>query len=47
MPSISSFYGIIVRMYFSDTDKHKMPHIHVFYAEDEAVTSLKQSKVPS
>ena len=40
MPSISAFYGIIIRMYFSDTDRHKMPHIHVFYAEDEAVFDL-------
>jgi hypothetical protein len=40
MPSISAFYGIIIRMYFLDTDKHKMPHIHVFYGEDEAVFDL-------
>lgn len=40
MPSISSFYGIIVRMYFTDMDKHKMPHIHVFYGGDEAVFGL-------
>ena len=40
MPSISAFYGIIIRMYFQDNDKHKMPHIHVYYAEDEAVFDL-------
>ena len=40
MPSISSFYGFIIRMYFQDNDRHKMPHIHVYYAEDEAVFDL-------
>ena len=40
MPSISSFYGIIIRMYFQDNDRHKMPHIHVYFAEDEAVFDL-------
>lgn len=29
MPVISMFYGVIVRMFFFDTDRHKYPHIHV------------------
>ena len=28
MPTISMFYGIIIRMYYVD---HNPPHIHVFY----------------
>ena len=27
-------------MYYSDTDKHKMPHIHVHYGEEEDVFLL-------
>lgn len=34
MPVISMFYGIIVRMFYFDTDMHKAPHIHVQYAEE-------------
>lgn len=41
MPTISMFFGILIRMYFSDTDKHKMPHFHAFYAGSEAVFSLE------
>ena len=33
MPIVSQFYGIIVSMYFNDTDRHHLPHIHVQYAE--------------
>lgn len=33
MPIVSQFYGIIISMYFNDTDKHHLPHIHVQYAE--------------
>lgn len=33
MPIVSQFYGIIISMYFNDTDRHHLPHIHVQYAE--------------
>ena len=33
LPIVSQFYGIIISMYFNDTDRHHMPHIHVHYAE--------------
>ncbi|MCL5991232.1 MAG: DUF4160 domain-containing protein [Bacteroidetes bacterium] len=45
MPVISMFYGIIIMMYFKDRKKHKLPHIHVKYQENEAVINLKDSKV--
>jgi hypothetical protein len=32
MPVISMFFGLIVRMYFFDTDRHHEPHFHVEYA---------------
>lgn len=37
MPVISMFYGIIIRLYFLDTQHHHLPHIHVKYTEFEAL----------
>jgi len=37
MPTISRFYGIVIRMYFSD---HPPPHFHAFYAGDEVVVVI-------
>lgn len=34
------FYGIIVSMYYIDNKKHKLPHIHIKYQEQEAVLSI-------
>ncbi len=31
MPTISMFYGILIRMFFQDTDRHKLPHFHAEY----------------
>jgi hypothetical protein len=40
MPEICRFYGIIIKMLFSDNDKHHMPHVHVYYGEYEASVGL-------
>jgi hypothetical protein len=40
MPTISMFYGIIVRMYALDNKQHHLPHVHVEYAGIEAVYEL-------
>ena len=40
MPTISLFYGIIIRMFWKDTDRHKLPHMHAYYGEYEAVFTL-------
>ncbi len=40
MPEISRFYGIIIKMLYSDDDKHSKPHVHVYYGEYEASISL-------
>lgn len=45
MPVISMFFGIIVSMYFMDNKRHKMPHIHVKYQEDEAVFSIPNGEL--
>ncbi len=40
MPVISTFFGIIISMYYLDTKQHSLPHIHVSFAEFSAVFSL-------
>ncbi|HOT27138.1 MAG TPA: DUF4160 domain-containing protein [Candidatus Ozemobacteraceae bacterium] len=45
MPVISMFYGIIVAMYFLDNKKHKLPHIHVKFQDDEAVISIPDGQI--
>ncbi|MBK1694805.1 hypothetical protein CKO09_08645 [Chromatium weissei] len=37
MPTISMFYGIIVRILFTDTKQHHLPHLHVEYQGKQAV----------
>ncbi len=45
MPIISQFYGIIIRMYFKDTQQHYLEHIHVQYNEYDAVYSIRNSEI--
>jgi len=40
MPELSRFYGIIIKMLFSDNAQHNKPHIHVFYNNYEAAIGL-------
>ena len=40
MPVLSTFYGIIVRMYKENGGRHNMPHIHVEYSGEEVVVAL-------
>ncbi len=40
MPTISMFYGIIIRMYYFDNQQHNMPHIHVHYQDDSAIVEI-------
>lgn len=40
MPLISHFYGILIRMFFNDTEKHHTPHFHAIYGEYSASYSL-------
>jgi hypothetical protein len=45
MPTISTFYGVIVSLYFMDNRRHHRPHIHVRYQDDEAVVAIDDSEV--
>lgn len=38
MPTISIFYGIIVRMFFAE---HAPPHFHVVYGDHEATIAIQ------
>lgn len=40
MPTISMFFGIIVRMLFMDTRQHNLPHLHLEYQGMKAVVSI-------
>jgi desulfoferrodoxin (superoxide reductase-like protein) len=45
MPTISMFYGILIRMFFYDTEKHHVPHIHAEYQGEMAVYSIENGDV--
>jgi hypothetical protein len=45
MPTISMFYGILIKMFFMDTDKHHLPHIHAEYSGSVAVYSIENGDV--
>ncbi|MBQ7299442.1 MAG: DUF4160 domain-containing protein [Clostridia bacterium] len=44
MPVLSRFYGIIIRMYFLQSE-HNPPHIHALYNEDVAAIDFMTDKV--
>jgi hypothetical protein len=39
------FYGVIVHLYFEGNQRHKKPHIHITYQENEAVVSIPDGVV--
>lgn len=39
MPTISMFYGIIIRMYFGPKE-HNPPHIHVYYQDNKSIFNI-------
>jgi len=40
MPELARFYGIIIKMLFSDDVQHSKPHFHVFYNEFNASVGI-------
>lgn len=44
MPVIARFYGIIIRMYFLQSE-HNPPHIHAIYNEDVAAIDFMTGEV--
>lgn len=44
MPEISRFFGIVIRMYWSEKE-HKFPHFHAYYGKYEASFSIEPLEV--
>ena len=42
MPSVSYFWGIIIRMFWGD---HNPPHFHAIYQNDEAMFNIETGKM--
>ena len=42
MPTISTFFGIIIQMYWKE---HGPPHFHAIYSEHEAVIDIRELRV--
>lgn len=40
MPEIARFYGIVIKMYFSQSE-HGIPHFHAIYGEHVGVFSIE------
>jgi hypothetical protein len=39
------FYGIIIKMFFRDNEKHKLPHIHAEYQGQIGVYSIPNGEL--
>lgn len=44
MPTISMFYGIIIRMYFAPGE-HNPPHFHAYYNEYKASVGINDCEI--
>jgi len=44
MPAISNFYGIIIKIYFIQSE-HNPPHIHALYGEYMSAINIATGKV--
>ena len=44
MPVISNFYGIIIKMYFQQSE-HNPPHIHALYGEYVGVVDIQTKEL--
>ncbi len=44
MPTISMFYGIIIRMYCAPSE-HNPPHIHAYYQDYKVIVDIKKRKI--
>jgi len=42
VPTISRFFGIVIRMYYDD---HAPPHFHAYYGDDVAVIAIDTLEV--
>lgn len=47
MPTISMFYGVLVRMYFYDDEQHHLPHFHAEYQGMKASFAIESAELLS
>jgi len=40
MPELSRFYGIVIKMLFSDDAQHSKPHFHAYYYDYSASVGI-------
>ena len=45
MPTISMFFGIIVRMFYRDNQQHHLPHIHAEFQGEVAVFAIQDGTI--
>ena len=45
MPTISMFYGIIIRMLYMDNSQHHLPHLHVEYQGMKSVVTIPDGEL--
>lgn len=45
MPTISMFFGIIIRMFYRDNIQHHLPHIHAEFQSDVAVFNIADGSI--
>ncbi len=41
MPLISTFYGVLIYMYWMDDKRHHLPHIHAQYSGEEGIFDIE------
>ena len=46
MPTLSKFYGIIIRMYFLGKE-HNRPHVHIIYQDETFSITIKDLTIIS
>ena len=44
MPTISMFYGIVIRMYCAPSE-HNPPHFHAYYQDRTAIVAIETGEV--
>lgn len=47
MPTISMFYGIIVKLSSEDNENYRFPHIHVHYENQTACIAVEDGRILS
>jgi hypothetical protein len=44
MPTISMFYGVIIRLFFAPSE-HNPPHFHAFYQDKKAIVDINSCEI--